>query len=33
MDLMGPRGFAVSLALFFAGYALLVGSRLIRRRN
>jgi hypothetical protein len=33
MDLMGPAGFAVALAIFFAAYALLVGSRLISRRG
>ncbi|MGH6860712.1 MAG: MFS transporter [Phyllobacterium sp.] len=33
MDLMGPSGFAVALAVFFAAYALLVGSRLVRRRS
>jgi MFS family permease len=33
MDAMGPSGFAVALAIFFTGYALLVGSRLIRRKN
>lgn len=31
MDLMGPKGFSVALAVFFAVYALLVGSRLISR--
>lgn len=33
MDMMGPSGFAVALALFFAAYALLVGSRLISRKG
>jgi hypothetical protein len=33
MDLMGPAGFAVALAIFFAAYALLVGSRLISRKG
>ncbi|RCW85486.1 MFS transporter [Phyllobacterium bourgognense] len=33
MDMMGPAGFAVALAIFFAAYALLVGSRLISRRG
>ncbi|SDP76680.1 Predicted arabinose efflux permease, MFS family [Phyllobacterium sp. OV277] len=33
MDAMGPSGFAISLAVFFAAYALLVGSRLISRRS
>ncbi|MHC1549175.1 MFS transporter [Phyllobacterium sp. K27] len=33
MDMMGPSGFAVALALFFAAYALLIGSRLLTRRG
>ncbi|MEP7455330.1 MFS transporter [Phyllobacterium sp. SB3] len=33
MDAMGPSGFAVALAVFFAAYALLVGSRLISRKG
>ncbi|ATU93778.1 hypothetical protein BLM14_10250 [Phyllobacterium zundukense] len=33
MDLMGPKGFSVALAVFFAAYALLVGSRLVSRRG
>ncbi|MBZ9655704.1 MFS transporter [Phyllobacterium lublinensis] len=33
MDLMGPQGFSVALATFFAAYAILVGSRLISRRG
>ncbi|MCX8281722.1 MFS transporter [Phyllobacterium sp. 0TCS1.6C] len=33
MDLMGPGGFAISLAVFFAAYALLVGGRLLRRHG
>jgi MFS family permease len=33
MDMMGPSGFAVALAIFFAAYALLVGSRLVSRKG
>lgn len=33
MDVLGPEGFSVALAIFFGAYALLVGSRLIIRHG
>ena len=33
MDVLGPQGFSVALGVFFAAYALLVGSRLLIRHG
>ena len=33
MDIMGPQGFSIALGIFFAVYALLVGSRLLIRHG